>query len=56
VLSGIFLNSTGAGFLKTIQPNLPATFDYELPKKSVLGNGEFSYISGIRGILKEGIK
>jgi hypothetical protein len=42
VLSGIFLNPTGAGFLNTIQPNFPATFDYELPRKAVLGNGELS--------------
>jgi hypothetical protein len=43
VLSGIFLNSTGAGFLKTIQPNFPATFDYELSRKLIFGNRQFPH-------------
>jgi hypothetical protein len=45
VLSGIFLNPTGAAFINTIQPNFSATFDYELPRKSVLGKGSFLILS-----------
>jgi hypothetical protein len=43
VLSEIFINSTGAGFLNTIQPNFPTTFDYELPRNSIMRNVEFSH-------------